>query len=379
MANILFTGSTGFVGRYLASALLEAGHNLTCLVAKNGQNNVQRCQQALEFVTPTASQWFNRIDVIDGDLAHTNLGISQADIDKLKSLCIDEVWHVAGSVAFSEKRETDIYAINIEGTQQLLQLSSILKPRTFHFVSTAYVCGDTNSSCQFLESELDVGQSFRNPYEYSKFHAEKLARQWAQEHSQTQTFIYRPSIIVGESSTGKTSTFTGYYAFPRVLYLLAKKLRPSIANNTESGTHTGLPISVPGIGNLNIVTIDWATKRMLQLRNQGLPGTYHITASHPATFRFWEEITLDTFGYYRTERINSLPVKDKQPCYLNKLQQQFDAAFAAYMPYISGQPGFDDQHVKDALKQDYEEHPQITEKLVSRLLNYAIQQKFRAV
>jgi nucleoside-diphosphate-sugar epimerase len=379
MANILFTGATGFVGRYLASALLEDGHNLICLVSKNGQDNLKRCRQSLEFVTDTASQWFNKIDVIDCNLAHANLGISPADIDKLKSLCIDEVWHVAGSVAFSEKRQKDTYAINVEGTEWLLQLSSMLEPRAFHFVSTAYVCGDTNADSRFFESELDVGQSFRNPYEYTKFQAEKLIRKWAQEHTQTQTFIYRPSIIVGESNTGKTSSFTGYYTFPRAFYLLKEKQRSSTADLAECAQHKGLGISVPGTGDLNIVTIDWATRRMLQLRNQDIPGTYHITASHPATFRFWEELTLDTFGFYRAEQIDTSSVIDKQSRYLNTLQLQFDTAFTAYAPYISGQPGFDDQHVKDVLKQNYEEHPQITVELVSRLLDYAIQQKFRAV
>ena len=37
MANILVTGASGFIGFHLVRALLEQGHELTCLVRKSSK------------------------------------------------------------------------------------------------------------------------------------------------------------------------------------------------------------------------------------------------------------------------------------------------------------------------------------------------------
>jgi thioester reductase-like protein len=64
----------------------------------------------------------------------------------------------------------------------------------------------------FDEGELDVGQGFRNTYEQSKFEAEQLVR-----GSGLPLRVVRPSIVVGESSTGWTSSFNVLYPPMRAL------------------------------------------------------------------------------------------------------------------------------------------------------------------
>jgi long-chain acyl-CoA synthetase len=85
-------------------------------------------------------------------------------------------------------------------------------------ISTAYVAGEHTG--QFNEDDLDVGQRFRNAYEQSKFEAESLV---ASRRARLPITVLRPSIVVGESDSGWTTSFNVVYwplrAFSRGAYL----------------------------------------------------------------------------------------------------------------------------------------------------------------
>jgi long-chain acyl-CoA synthetase len=95
--------------------------------------------------------------------------------------------------------------INVSGTANVLDLCRRLPrlERVVH-VSTAYVAG--RSEGVFAESDHDVGQSFRNTYEQSKWEAEYLVAR-----SGLPVTIVRPSIVVGESHSGWTPSFNVIY------------------------------------------------------------------------------------------------------------------------------------------------------------------------
>ena len=104
----------------------------------------------------------------------------------------------------------DSRRVNVAGTRRLLEFAELCRERgglrKFAYVSTAYVAGD--HAGLFREDELDVGQGFRNSYERSKFEAERLVR----EHTdRLPVQIFRPSIIVGEQSSGWTASFNVLY------------------------------------------------------------------------------------------------------------------------------------------------------------------------
>ena len=58
------------------------------------------------------------------------------------------------------------------------------------------------------EDELDRGQTFRNPYEETKFQAEKIVQRAAATLPVT---IFRPCSVVGDSRTGEIDRFEGPY------------------------------------------------------------------------------------------------------------------------------------------------------------------------
>src|SRR5207244_3140089 len=97
------------------------------------------------------------------------------------------------------------------GTRRMLDLAELCSGRggleSFVHVSTAYVAGEADGS--FGEGDLDVGQSFRNAYERTKFEAEVAVRERA---STLPVQVVRPSIIVGDSRSGWTPAFNVLYA-----------------------------------------------------------------------------------------------------------------------------------------------------------------------
>ena len=84
--------------------------------------------------------------------------------------------------------------------------------RSLAYVGTAYVAGERTDLVR--ESELAVGQSYRNTYEQTKAEAEALVRS---RLGSLPGVILRPSIIVGDSRTGVTSSFKMMY-WPLKIY-----------------------------------------------------------------------------------------------------------------------------------------------------------------
>jgi len=68
------------------------------------------------------------------------------------------------------------------------------------------------------------GQTFKNHYESTKFHAEREVRN---RMDKIPTIIIRPSIVVGHSKTGETNKYDGPY-FPMRLILLLPTWLPSV-------------------------------------------------------------------------------------------------------------------------------------------------------
>ena len=95
--------------------------------------------------------------------------------------------------------------INVEGTKNVLAfLDGAPRLERVDYVSTAYVSGSAVGT--YRETDLDVGQSFKNHYEETKFLAEVAVKE-----SGLPAAIYRPAIVVGDSKTGETAKFDGPY------------------------------------------------------------------------------------------------------------------------------------------------------------------------
>ena len=181
--SVLVTGATGFLGAYVCARLVARGEEVVALVRGAGS-------QA-------------RLDAAAGPGARALPGDLAAGLPPLPP-GVTRVVHCAASVSFTLPLH-EARAINVEGTRRLLAACERLPAleRLVH-VSTAYVAGDAEG--RFGEGDRERGQGFRNTYEQTKLEAERLVAA-----APVPATIVRPSIVVGDSRTGWTSSFNVIY------------------------------------------------------------------------------------------------------------------------------------------------------------------------
>jgi len=371
------TGGTGFLGSFLAVAMLKKGHFVYFLArGSKFKSASERINDALNFIDRNYLLYKGRFQVLEGDVCDSEqCGLSKRDFVLLKNDEINEIWHLAGSISFAEQKRKETWLANVEGTKNILALSALLNPEQFHFSSTAYVCGNVEET--FFEDQLNLGQAFYNPYEETKFIAEKLVRQWADKFPLIKTLIFRPSIIVGDSTDGKVCGYSGYYTYMRVYYLLRKTLLKKTHLVQWNGERIILPIRVPGVYSspLNIVTIDYAVELMLRLASKSKPGTYHITADNPAPYGFWLDQGTRYLGFEGVEVGNRVALQEDE--FLRLVESEIFNGVRYYLPYIRYQPTFNKTNSKNVLGAEYLVHQIVNPELIGILLGYAAKHDFR--
>ena len=209
MSSLLFTGFPGFLGRELLPRVLERapGCSAVCLVQRRYADLAAR--RVVELVTDDPAL-AGRIHLREGDIADPDLGMP--GIRRIERETTD-IYHLAAVYDLEVSRKTGI-RVNVEGTRRVLQLAERCpKLERLHHVSTCYVSGRYDGT--FRETDLDVGQSFNNQYEETKFLAEIEVRS-AVEGGLPAT-VYRPAIVVGDSRTGVTRKYDGPYYLIRFL------------------------------------------------------------------------------------------------------------------------------------------------------------------
>merc|ERR1711862_773430 len=89
--------------------------------------------------------------------------------------------------------------VNVQGTKNMTSFAKrCTSLKRFNYVSTCYVSGTYDG--RFRETDLEVGQSFNNFYEETKYLAELEVKKCIQDDNLPCT-IYRPAIVVGDSVT----------------------------------------------------------------------------------------------------------------------------------------------------------------------------------
>ncbi|MGC1274376.1 MAG: SDR family oxidoreductase [Planctomycetaceae bacterium] len=291
---ILLTGATGLLGRYLVRDLLTAGQQLAVVVRPNDR------QSAEERVASLLAAWERRgvpalptPHVLAGDITEPGLGLSDEDRRWVAGHC-DMVLHNAASLTFEAAggEDGEPWRSNLEGTRHVLDLCRQTGIADFHHVSTSYVCGLQTGLVR--EDRLDVGQEFGNDYEKSKLQAEQLVRE---ADFLAPPTVYRPAIIVGDSETGFTTTFHGFYAVVRLAVTLARLVEGAQTIDWSIPLHglTGGEVK-------NLVPVDWVSSVMTELvgRRECWGTTYHLTPAEPVQVDTIRDVIEKVVGYEGT-------------------------------------------------------------------------------
>ena len=265
MRTVFFTGFPGFLGSELLPRVLARADDLNavCLVQSQYKVHASSRMAEIEARYPATR---GRIRLIDGDITRPGLGVT--DGPRLRSQIV-EIYHLAAVYDLSVPRDFAM-RVNVDGTRHTLDFAAACPSLDrFQYVSTCYVSGVYNGV--FHEADLELGQRFNNFYEETKHLAEvEVRRDMANGIPAT---IYRPSIVVGDSTTGETQKYDGPYFAMRFMLR-----QPKIAM---------MPISPAARRTqFNVVPRDFVVAAIAYLAGSpiSLGKTYNLADPHPLTF-----------------------------------------------------------------------------------------------
>lgn len=260
--TFFLTGYPGFIGTRLAAGLAEK-HPEAKLYLLVQQKFVKDAKKYLRTLGGSVEA-----EIIAGDVADMHLGLSSAEYNQLCEEVTD-IFHLA-AISYLGVAPVTARKVNVEGTRNVLELAHDAHHlRRFHHFSTAYVSGDRVGV--IAEDELDLGQQFRNAYEETKFHAEKLVQRAGERG--LEVVIYRPSIVVGDSKTGEIDRFDGPYYLGILL--------------VTSPLNVPLPLPGNGVAPLNVVPVDYLVEAVLHIAEQkeAAGRTFHLVDPNPMSSR----------------------------------------------------------------------------------------------
>jgi len=375
MGYLLLTGGTGLLGEYLVRDLLTRDVKLALLVRSS------RKASAHERVEALLTRWEEECElvlprpvVLEGDLTEENLGLDAADLRWIARDC-DAALHNAASLTFQAAGPDDEpWRSNLQGTRHVLDVCRRTGIRKLHHVSTAYVCGLRTG--RILEADLDCGQTHGNDYEVSKFRAELLVRAAGFLDRPT---IYRPSIILGDSQTGYTSTFYGFYAPLKLMSTMLSKAAGVASTREELVAHIGFAshqltsiLNLAGCERKNYVPVDWVSAVMTHIitRPQHHGQTYHLAPPEPVQVQLTRRAIEQAFEKY-TELAER---KTHSAAEWSEFERYFVEGMRVYQAYWRDDPVFDTTNTRAAA--GHLPCPPLDADLFMRVCRFAIESKF---
>ncbi|XP_045495307.1 putative fatty acyl-CoA reductase CG5065 [Colias croceus] len=219
--SVFITGATGFLGKLFVERLLYNCKDIDKIYIlirpKKGQDPGKRLQKIFdvpifEKLKETRPEDLRKVTAIEGDITSPELGIKDADRQKLIDQ-VSVVFHSAATVRFADTFDM-IMNVNLEGTRKVIELSKNMKKLdSFVYISTAY----SNANNLVIEEKLyppprDVEEvrrfvkehgtdekkvnefleKFPNPYALSKALCEVLLDQ---DRGHMPSIIVRPSVV----------------------------------------------------------------------------------------------------------------------------------------------------------------------------------------
>ena len=262
---ILITGATGFLGSEIAARLLcRDDRPLLCLVRADSAAAAARSGHAALAGAlgrpPTAAE-ASRVRWLDADLETFDLGMP-APVRRFLARTIEEIFHCAEPSALDLPLEA-ARRINLVPVRLIHALAAeaaaLGRFRQLHYVSTAYAAGRTRGRIGAECLPPDTSRRFRNTYERVKAEAERFLRRC----SSVSTTIYRPSIIVGDSRTGRAAGWRALY--PQMMLAAAGRL-PVVPRR--------------GAARVDCVPVDYVADAIVALgaRADSAGATFHLTA-----------------------------------------------------------------------------------------------------
>ena len=343
---------------------------------KNGKSGRERVAQIFNWFGPAIPE-SNRFTVIESNIEAPRLGLSDAQY-QLLCTTVDEVVHCAANTLFAERKRTEVETCNVETMKNLFAFLADARAYFLHHVSTAYVAGKTAGLCH---EEIGQPAEFNNVYEETKHMSEVLARAFCAEN-RIRLSIYRPTIVYGNSETGRSIRFNALYfpvktaVFLRDLFARdisegnSKKAAP-LGISLTTGGRIHLPIRLPKISNggMNLIPINYFEEAFLALFEEVLSGgIFSLASDEPATLDMLIRFVSEKFG------MEGIVTADENESAQdrNSLETMFSSYMETYRPYMLDRRLFSDKNTRSILRAKNVVCPPFTYEVFSRCMDFAV-------
>jgi thioester reductase-like protein len=199
--TIFFTGFPGFIGTRIIEKLIEGNENIKiyALVLKSVLKSANKILDRNEHLK-------KKLKLIVGDVSKSNLDLSNEQYAQLTNE-ITEIFHLA-AIYNLEVPKNVAWKVNVIGTNHMLKFALKCSHITlFLFFSSIVAVGKIQGDV--FEDTLETNCEFHfNYYEQTKFASEILVRK---NMNRLPIIIIRPGAVVGDSKTGITDKFDGFY------------------------------------------------------------------------------------------------------------------------------------------------------------------------
>ncbi len=259
--TVLLTGSTGFLGRYLALEWLERmdmvdGKVIALVRARSDEDARSRLDKTFDGGDPRLLAHYrelaaNHLEVIAGDKGEANLGLDPQTWQRLADtvdLIVDPAALVNHVLPYSE-----LFGPNALGTAELIRIALTSKLKPYTYVSTIGV-GDQIEPGKFVEdadirrvsAKRQINDDYANGYGNSKWAGEVLLRE-AHDLCGLPVAVFRCDMILADT------TYAGQLNLPDMftrlmLSLVATGIAPGSFyelddnGNRQRAHYDGLPV-----------------------------------------------------------------------------------------------------------------------------------------
>ncbi len=347
--TVFLTGATGAIGsRVVEDYLLRGSEVLVLVRGREGHSAEERIEALLEQAQlPVGLR--RHVRILEGSIEEPRFGLSRLDHNLVVG-STDLFIHSA-AVTHLGVTEEECRRANVLGTQYALELAEACQRegrlRRFAYLSS-YAASGTARSAFLAEDTLPGKPAFANHYERTKYEAETMARQAFARG--LPLVIFRPSVTVGDTKTGRIASFNLFYQVLRIL-------------------GTGMLSHWPDLleRKVNIVPVDYvarAIRRGLKVA-WALGRSFHLVSRNGCLLRDLYEV-IHVLPYLRLPKI--VPLAHWSLNLLSQKEQAIHRMLEAYLlPYLN------DLRLETTNAERLMGLPTIRPSFLRRLLRYAVQ------